>query len=517
MDLERTLRRLDGKGYKSYKELLGAKYEVGGLRFKITKVQGDPFAPPSVVEASASLRCEEPLPYEDFFLRKLYKALKRWSRKVGEGRSGFLGVPKPSNAMIRRSSVKCFGNVLTFRVWVGLPSFRRRVLASEASELLLKRLPKALNEALKEREGLEEWVRTWRLQQEVRAKMEEMKLIAFVADGSVLPRRCGQCEEPLEGAVPFESPPSLKVEVETSEGTLVGMGVKAGVTSVTGPAFHGKTTLIEALAKGVWDHVPGDGREFVLTSRRAFYVRSEDGRRVAGTDVSTFVKLKGSESFFTEDASGATSAAASFQEAVEAGAGAIIIDEDYTATNFLHFDDRLEELYDLKTVETLSEKLKSIKEKGLSLIVVSGGSAPIIAQSDTVIYMRDYRPHDVTEKAKMLNIKVVPKEYNFPRVRALKYPGAEKVKVRGPWLESKSWPFPIRMEANLHLEEEGQMTFLAKLLERPFEGALKDLKVPDPWELCKGPECSEVRALDLAFALNRAPTLAMRTLGRLER
>jgi len=520
VDVEKILAKIDGRGYKAYKELKGVRFSVGRLAFEVARVQGDPFAPPSVVRAEAPARCDLPLPAEDYFLRKLYASLRAYSSKMGEGKSGLLAVPKPSNAILRRSSVKCFGNKIAFRIWVGLPSRGRRVLADRASELLLRKLPKAVEEALSRDEDLERWNKVWKVQQEIRKKMAEKGLIAFVADGSVLPRRCGDCEEPLEGAVPFESPPSLRVEIETNEGPISGMGVRKGITSVTGPAFHGKTTLIEALAKGVWDHIPGDGREFVLSDKNMFYVRSEDGRRVAGVDVSTFIKLEGSERFSTDDASGATSAAASFQEAVEAGSRALIIDEDYTATNFLHFDERLNEIYDIKTVETLSEKLESLKEFGLSLVLVSGGSAPVVARSDTVIYMKNYKPHDVTERAKRIEVRAPPSEYSPPRARELRRPGAEKVKVRGPWLESKSWKSPVKTEANVHLEEEGQLNFLAKLLERPFSGKLRDLRVPDPWDACAGPECSEVRALDLAFVINRAPDLeavsweAMTTLGR---
>jgi len=501
------LKKIDGRGYKSYKELQGMTYKSRGLLFKIVRVQGDPFAPPSVVEVSAPLKVEEPRPYEEFFLRRLHGELRRSSSKLGEGKGGLLAVPKPSNAVLRRSSVRALRESIKFRIWVGLPSRGRRVLGGAAEELLLERLPKAVERALREREGLEDWVRTWRAQQELRSAMEGAGLVAFVADGSVLPRKCGDCDDPMEGAVPFESPPSLRVELETSLGSFRGMGIGKGITSVTGPAFHGKTTLIEAVAKGVWDHVPGDGREFVLADRRAFYVRSEDGRRVVGVDASTFLKLPGAERFTTEDASGATSAASSFQEAVEAGSRTLILDEDYTATNFLYFDDRLEGLYDIKTVETVSEKLRSMKEKGLSLIIISGSSAPIIKKADKVVFMKNFLPHDVTEKAKLINVKDVESGYAFPRERELSYPGAERVKVRGPWLESRSWTRPVKLEANIHLEEEGQLAFLAELLKRPFSGKAKDLTVPDPWDLCTAPACSEVRAEDLAFALNRAPGL----------
>ncbi|UXD21322.1 ABC transporter ATPase [Ignicoccus pacificus DSM 13166] len=512
MELEKVLGRIDGRGYKAYKDLKGLRWKVRNFEFTFKKIQGDPFAPPSVVEVRLPIRGEG-LPVEDLLHRVLWKVLRRHSRKRGEGKGGLLALPKPSNAMLRRSSVKASGEVRA-RIWVGLPSRRRRVLADEALEMLTKDLPRALEEGLKEFENRrEEHERTYNIYMEIRKKLEKLKLISFVADGSVLPRACSSCEEPLEGAVPFESPSSLRIEVETSYGTIAGMGLKVGIVSITGPAFHGKTTLLEAIARGIWPHVPGDGRERVVTREDAFYVRSEDGRRVSCVDISTFLNLKNSECFNTEDASGATSAASTLQESVEGGSRLLLLDEDYTATNFLYFDDRLKGLYDVKTVYTISEKLKSMKEKGLSMIVVASGSAPILAQSDAVIYMKNYLPHDITSKANKISVEVEAIPYEFPRERELSYKAPEKVKVRGPWLESKEWRSPIRTEANIHLVEEGQLEFLARLLQRPFRGRARSAKVPDPWDLCTSPGCSEVRTLDYLFVLNRSEGLRARLLG----
>ena len=506
MDLERALRNLEGREYRAYRELKGVRWKSKGSEFKLIRVQGDPFAPPSVVEVKLPISGKG-VALEDLLHRALHKSLKKVSKRRGEGRSGFLGLPKPSNAVLKRSSVKADGNVRA-RLWVGLPSKRRRILADEALEMLTSDLPRAVNEALRVVEKrIEEHERTVKRYFEVREKLREMKLIAFIANGSVLPRACSTCEEPLKEAVPFESPSSLKVEIETSYGTVIGMGIKEGVTSITGPAFHGKTTLLEAIARGIWPHVPGDGRELVVTREDAFYVRSEDGRRVSCVDVSTFLSLDGAGCFSTEDASGATSAASSFQEAVEGGSRLLLLDEDYTATNFLFFDDRLKEIYDVKTVYTISGKLESMKEKGLSLIIVASGSAPVIAKSDKVIYMKNYLPIDVTERAKSIKVSKESSKYSFPRERYLEYSRAEKVKVRGAWIESKTWRSPVRTEANIHLTEEGQLNFLAKLLERPFKGRARSVKVPDPWDVCSSPNCSEVRALDYLFMLNRSEGL----------
>ena len=501
--LEKILKKIDRRGYKAYKEIQGAVWKVKNITFKMLKVQSDPFAPPSIVLVRAMLQTSDPIPTADFYHRRLYKNLKRLSKRLGEGKSGLLALPKPSNAILRRSSARASKGFVEFKVWVGLPSKQRRVLAEEALELLTDKLPKAV--LTLKGEGLGEHARTWRVQQEIRRKLPSMRLVSFIGDGSILPRKCGTCDEPLESAVPFESPPSLAVEIETEIGLIRGMGIRRGVTSITGPAFHGKTTLAEAIAWGVWDHIPGDGRERVVTVKDSTYVRSEDGRRTCCVDISTFVKLPRAECFTTSDASGATSVASSFQEGVEAGANLIIVDEDYTASNFLFFDDRLEDLYEERTVETLSEKLWSIKEKGLSIIVVVSSSAPILKVSDTIIYMKKYKPVNKSEYKEKLRVRIEKKEYDFPRMRYLVYKAPRKLKVNGPWLVSKEWEGPVKLDSNLHLVENGQLEFIARLMERDFKGRLQDIIIPDPWDYCLSPSCSEVRPLDLAFALSRAP------------
>jgi predicted ABC-class ATPase len=350
--VSRILRRIDGRGYKAYKELLGASEAVDGILLRVTRVQGDPFAPPSVVEARFTVRVGEwalsgdrVIAVADLFHRLLEPALRRHSLAgAGEGGSGRLSVPRPSPIMIPRSTVevrRAGGGVAEFtvRVWVGLPSRRRRVLGDVAEELILARLPRALREAARGLEGerLRRHVEAWIEQEYLRSELPRLGLVAFVGDGSILPRRCGGCWEPLDGAVPFESPRSLRVEVELPTGRVVsGMGVPRGLSVIAGPAFHGKTTLAEAISHGVWNHIPGDGRELVVTDHTAFYVSSENGRWVSCVDVSSLIlSLPGernTECFSTEDASGATSLAASIQEAVEAGARLLVIDEDEAAS-----------------------------------------------------------------------------------------------------------------------------------------------------------------------------------------
>ena len=528
------LRKIDGRGFKAYKALKGAQESVGRVSVRVVKVQGDPFAPPSVVRAETVWRgpreaLRHPVALADWIARRLHLSLRRVSRKLGEGYSGLLAVPKPGPIMIRRSSVEVRGSQVILRVWAGLPSRRRRVLASLAEELILKRLPVAVEEALKGFEGLDDHIYAWRLQEGLRSQLKEMKLVSFVGDGSILPRRCGGCEDPLPGAIPFESPPSLRVSLEGPRGEEVtGMGVPRGFTVIAGSAFHGKSTLLEAIAAGVWNHIPGDGREKVVTTRSSMYVRAEDGRFVSCVDVSPMIhSLPGgvdTRCFTTADASGATSTAASIQEAVEAGAELIMLDEDTAATNILYVDERIGGLVEKHTVTPISMLARSMVDSGISILVASSGSLPLLAIADTVIVMESYRPRDATHEAKSLASRygtVVPqKKYRTPIPRVvLKVPRLEKPKLRSGRLEDKTLLAPVDLRLNLHLAEESQLNSLLRItsiLDKLEGKAIGDWletaeKYVIDWlgETLKepGPALGEVRTLDIAFLVNRIPGL----------
>lgn len=535
--ISEVLRRIDGRGFKAYKALKGASEDLGRLRVRVVKVQGDPFAPPSVVRVETPWRgpreyLRYPVALADWIARRLYSSLRRRSRKLGEGHSGLLAIPRPGPVMIRRSSVEVEGPRVVMRIWVGLPSRRRRVLAGPAGELILKSLPAAVEEALSDYSGLGEHVYTWRLQEALRSQLRRVKLVSFIGDGSILPRRCGGCEEPLPGAVPFESPPSLRVSLEGPEGEEIqGMGIPRGFTVIAGSAFHGKSTLLEAIAAGVWNHVPGDGRERVVTIRNTMYVRAEDGRFVSCVDVAPMIHDLPSggdtKCFTTTDASGATSTAASIQEAVESGAELVLLDEDTAATNMLYMDERARSLTSMHTVTPLSMLARSMVEKGLSVIVVSSGSLPLIAVADTVIVMESYKPRDATGKARELaaryGVKVPQEDYRRPIPRVVVgVPRLVKPKLRGGRLEDKELPAPVDLKLNIHLAEESQFNTLlrvasmlvelegeevaawARRLEDEMSSGFKWVK-GEP-----GPSLGEVRALDIAFLVNRIPGLKAR-------
>ncbi len=519
--ISQIIRKIDSKGYKGYRELTGKKENIENFELKILRVQGDPFASPSVVKVSIDFRWKSygncRLGVEDYLYRRLHKALVKYSERCGEGHSCFLGVPKPKNIMIKRSGVVARDDRVEFRFWVGLPARHRRVLGGEAERIIYQKIPSAIREVMSfPHSSIKEHVISCEMQDSLRNQLDSMGLVSFVPNGALLPRKCGDCEEPLRNAVPFESPPELEVIMKTEHGDIEGMGIKKGITVIAGTAFHGKSTLLNALLDGIYNHVPGDGREGVVTRRDAVNIRAEDGRAVRCVDISSFIynlpNNKDTVCFNTDNASGSTSMAASIQESVEAGSRLILIDEDTSATNLLFYDERTSKYFKHKTVSTVVENASSMREKGVSLVMVSSGSAPIIQVADTLIIMEDYMP-----RVLQINENAAFGEYSFPAVRKIvRIPRLEKPKIRGSWLTARRLSRPVRLEGNHALREESQMSYLASLLSMSgkFEGLTSEEiakkveeQIDDLNSLGDNPGFAEIRGLDFVFALNRMPEL----------
>ncbi len=541
MDIEGVLRRINGRGYKAYKELERTSWRIDGIDFRLVRVQGDPFAPPSIVSATTTLRGLSglaPIPLCDLLYRRLHNLAPRYQlRRAGEGGSGVITVPRPGPVVIARSGAVCRGGRVELRARVGLPSRGRRILGDVARELLLDRLPRLVREVLSlDRGEAERHVLNWRIQEWIREALPRLGLVSFIGNGSILPRRCGGCWEPLEGAIPFESPKSLEVSIELPNGgSVTGMGVKRGLTVITGPAFHGKTTLAEAIASGVWNHIEGDGRERVVTVRNAVTLESENGRWVSCIDLSQWIHgLPGGRDtrcFSTSDASGATSIFASLQEAVEAGAELLIIDEDSTATNALHRDQWAERITGKRTITTISDSAARLKEAGISVVIVASGAIPLLSQADTIIVMDEYRPIDASwyrreaeRIAREAGYRPVEEPYKRPGRRFISKPLAiDKYKVRGNILESRQLEDTVNLAALRQVEEHQQLTTASEIAVRlsrrsciePVREAARLAEVLSQALFREvlgdrvGPEASEVRSIDILWILNRLPGIGL--------
>jgi predicted ABC-class ATPase len=425
--LRDALARIDGRGYKAYKDITG-EYLLEGFHLLLDHAQGDPFAEASRVRALVPAATAQ-LPdwsfstatrrtaTADFLNRALLAALCARSRERGSGNSGKLSMLTPGQEVLVRSSmiVSATGDIEA-RFRAGLPARGRTVLGKEAAAMLLDDVPASVAAGLfmssLDESRLRLHVETVEDAQALRAQLEPHGLVAFVADGAQLPRASGIDDRPLDdaGVVAFTAPPALRVTLHApNAGDVSGMGVPAGVTLITGGGFHGKSTLLRALERGVYDHVPGDGRERVVTHAAAVKVRAEDGRSVAGTDISNFIgHIPGggdTRRFETRDASGSTSQAAAIVEALEVGARVLLLDEDTSATNFMIRDARMQALIasEHEPITPFIDRARQLAlEQGVSSVLVVGGSGDYFDVADHVIAMREYVPMVVTDDARRI-------------------------------------------------------------------------------------------------------------------
>ena len=418
--LRSILDRVDRKGYGAYRDLRGA-YDLGGFTLFVDKVQRDPFAPPSLIRLRTKENLFDPalfhnavrrVAFEDFLTRSVERAVRDAVRgNRGTGGSGRVEIQRASQVVLPRTAMVVTPEFVEARMAVGLPARGRTVDGRAARTVLLGELPEVVRRALtpeeidETRAGLH--VETVEDAEHLRGLLPTLGLVAFVADGSVLPRESGASDRPLkEGAVPFESPEELRVVVDLpNRGEVSGMGIPDGVTLVAGGGFHGKSTLLSALSWGVYDHVPGDGRELVVARKDAVKIRAEDGRSVAGVDISAMIgELPGGRStaaFSTPNASGSTSQAANIAEALEIGTSLLLVDEDTSATNFMVRDERMRELVHKEPISPFIDLVRPLhRSLGVSTVVVVGGVGDYLDVADRVILMEDYEPSDVTPRAR---------------------------------------------------------------------------------------------------------------------
>ena len=427
-DLGRTLLALDGRGYKAYKSIRGP-YAAGDLTLFIDHVQADPFAAPSRLRLRLEIEATgipldrfagrvRRLALADYLVRSLADGIGRISSgRLGSGKSGLIAIDAGGQEVLERTAAKVTDDWVEARLSVGLPAAGRRILGREAAEILCKRLPEIAATALVltdrslcEAEGFADCIEN---QEAIRSRLKGMGLVCFVADGAVLPRESGASDRPLrKGAVPFRSPESLRVSIPVPHpagSAIAGMGIREGVTLIVGGGYHGKSTLLEAISRCVYPHIPGDGREYVVTRPDAVVIRSEDGRSVRKVDISPFIsglpQGASTVAFSTEDASGSTSQAANIVEALEAGSRLLLIDEDTSATNFMIRDARMQALVEKadEPITPLIDRIRELYEHlGVSTILVMGGSGDYFDVADSVIQMQSFLPHDVTDLARRI-------------------------------------------------------------------------------------------------------------------
>lgn len=473
-DLKQILERIDHRGYPAYKDTRGV-YQFGTYILGIDHVQGDPFAAPSrlhIQVAGRAVRIPKEL-YDskhkktavaDYLLRNFAKQLERHSFQAhGSGKSGIIQVTRCGQEVLERTACEIdekTGDV-TVRFEVGFPARGRTIQAGELVKILYQYLPACVEKALyyknMDRNAVKQAAELSVDQEYIREQLKKEGLVAFVADGSILPRESGVSQRPMKDAVPFASPDSMRITMKLPyKGMLTGMGIRKGVTLIVGGGYHGKSTLLNALELGIYDHISGDGREYVITDPSAQKLRSEDGRFIKDVDISLFINdlpnKKDTLCFSTEDASGSTSQAAGIVESMEAGSKVFLLDEDTSATNFMVRDSFMQRVIcrEKEPITPFLERARDLYEKaGISTILVAGSSGAFFHIADTVIQMDNYHPVDITAVTKKLCQEYPLSDIEAP---AFRLPESHRIMTRAKVAPSRhSRPGqPERLKTKVH-------------------------------------------------------------------
>ncbi len=423
--LRDALIAIDGRGYKAYKDLRGS-YQFSDFSLYIDHVQGDPFAAPSRLRVEVAQDQAGYLPHTHanashsnalgtYLAGQFDRHCRQFQARRGSGKSGLIEIDTPAQEILQRTCIQVGDRRVEARFAVGLPAQGRRVLGRQAAALLCDDIPAiveaALHYAQNDADEIDRYVQIAEDADFLRAQLATRGLVAFVAEDSILPRRSGVDDRPLaEGAIPFETPDSLHVKFTLpNAGPVSGMGIPHGVTLIVGGGFHGKSTLLAALERGVYNHIPGDGRELVVCDPTAVKIRAEDGRRVESVDISPFIDNlphgRDTRHFRTDNASGSTSQATNIIEALAAGAQTLLIDEDTAATNFMIRDHRMQLLVakDREPITPFIDRVRALYEHlGVSTVLVVGGSGDYFDVADTVVAMDKYIPQEATARAKTI-------------------------------------------------------------------------------------------------------------------
>lgn len=420
-DLNKMLFSLDGQKYGAYKRAKGM-YQFEQFRLAIDHVQVDPFAPPSKMRVLISRQTagipndlldtqDKVTAVADFLTRNVKEGIQKVI-KADNGKPAKIFIDSCGQEILTRSSVVINEQDIEVRLEVGLPAAGRKILGKAAAHVITNLIPTIVDQSLLynniDSQSLKEQVTLMLDQVYIRQALEQQNLIAFVANDSVLPRKSGVSDKVMQGAVAFTSPQNMEITLNLPSGkTITGMGVPEGITLIVGGGFHGKSTLLQALERGVYNHIAGDGREYVITRNDATKIRAEDGRNIEKVNIRPFINNlpgnKDTRQFSTENASGSTSQAANVMEALEANTSLLLIDEDTSATNFMIRDGRMQQLIapEKEPITPFASKVKPLYDDyQVSTILIVGGSGDYFEVADQILMMDEYVLKDVTKNAK---------------------------------------------------------------------------------------------------------------------
>ncbi|NJL01699.1 MAG: ABC-ATPase domain-containing protein [Spirulinaceae cyanobacterium SM2_1_0] len=561
-ELAATLHALDGKSYGAYRAIAHQCYHYPQFTLQVERVQSDPFAAPSAVRVelppdSAALPASLHRPSlravaaADFLTRAFSRVARQLSVDLGSGNSGMIVIAPVSQVILDRTAVQIdLDGTVIARFTVGLPAQGRRILGRQAAPLLTEVLPRIVTASLcypaLDAAALRAQVELVEDAEALRQGLHERGLVAFVANGSILPRQSGADDRPLStGAVPLRSPPSLEVTLPCPHrGTVTGLGIPQGVTLIVGGGYHGKSTLLRVLEQGIYNHIPGDGRELAVSDRQAVKICAEDGRSIAGVNITPFInhlpRRQSTANFSTANASGSTSQAANLCEALEAGARVLLLDEDTSATNFMGRDRRMQALIPppQEPISPFIDKVRQLYvERSVSTVLVAGSNGDYFDVADTAIALNDYQLHDVTAAMRAIAQRYPSQRQpeggtSFGELSA-RYPQPQSLETRrgrrAVWVKVRSTDQlefgenRIDLSAVVQLVESNQLRAIAAALiyvrqhdldgQQPLHTVLQCLQADLQqfgWSALGEPlpgDWAEFRSLEFAAVLNRLRSL----------
>ncbi|MBS4538783.1 ABC-ATPase domain-containing protein [Clostridium sp. D2Q-11] len=502
-ELEKIIDRIDGKSYKSYKQLQG-QYQFPNFILSIDYVQGDPFASPSRIRVtvpgnksgfSSGLydTSYKKKAVVDFLSRVVGENIyKHYENVGGSGKSGLLSIGHCGQEILERNYIIIDEKIVEARLTVGLPAEGRRILGNKAKTIFFEALPKIVESSLFfnaiSQEDLLKQINLLEDQAYLRKEIEKRELVAFIANGSIIPRQSGVSQKPMrKGVVPFLSPKEYEIDINLpNQGTIKGMGIPEGVTLIVGGGFHGKSTILKALELGVYDHILGDGREYIVIRENAVKIKSEDGRKVEKVNIYPFINNlpmgEDTKRFSTENASGSTSQAANIMEALEIGTDLLLIDEDTSATNFMIRDGRMQKLVqkEKEPITPFIDKVRTLYEKnGVSTVLVIGGSGDYFEVADHVIMMDEYHPKDMTKEAKDI-VEEIKYQRKIDEVTLIKddtprtllkssfFTGRKGVKIKSRGIDTITYnkmDIELRnLEQLIHSDQTNTISFIIKYI-----------------------------------------------------
>lgn len=479
-ELRSNLRAINRKSYPAYKSLSGS-YNFGKYTLNIEHVQGDPFAAPSRLSVNVSHKIAKfPSGYyavkwnktalEDYLIRRFHKQADKFCFQAkGSGKSGIITVSRCGQEILERTACEVTNEGIIVRFEVGFPANGRTINAMELEKILFDFIPVCVEQSLyyekTPKAEIEKVIFLAEDQHYIREEIKKQDIVAFIADGSVLPRESGVSDRILKDGIPFKSPEEMAVTLQLPhKGALRGMGIKKGITLIVGGGYHGKSTLLKALERGVYNHIAGDGREYVITDETALKLRAEDGRKITNTDISLFINHlpngRNTKSFSTLDASGSTSQAANIVEGIEAGSRLLLIDEDTSATNFMVRDELMQRVVarEKEPITPFLERAKDLYEQaGISTILVVGSCGSYFYIADKIVQMDSYNAIDITDETK----KVI-ENYPSPIVSAPDFhlpSGKRKIDLSGTVQKRKTYRGNGYVEERLKIKRMGKTAF----------------------------------------------------------